>query len=476
MPVSYLYNEPREILSISNKLLTFNDIKKILQELPSYLEYKEPSIVELIETNKEETLLDAQKRLLIIEHVNINISLDIINQKDNIFYNNFMLYFYNQDVNLNFKNYTMYNILNEYKLIIQKIIQKINLDQYSFNPSLLFEIPDTLNKLLEIRKENAYHDDGLIDIFLKDIENAPESTNDLYNYIYILRKFPLFRILINNYLNVNEPDIYSIIVDKELDIIDKDTEVLLPMLFGFSDSEKIIHNVFSLFKDYSLNDFFYIIQPIDIDINSLYNAFQDINYKQFGLNIDNGKINIQQLMDSLYILPEYDIYLTVTIFLRMNGVNLDVLKKISKENLDIIISTFFVNLYTIFIVLKLHNFSVKDIKLLFRDAPIFSNNHILSELLLYIHLAYFSFLYDTSNLLYNIITSNLDLLKHFFYIIQYTKNILPNLFPLILFLSCSSKNLKIIHEYKNNNLLDFLNEYYDMIYEDVKKIMIKNPK
>lgn len=478
MPISYLYNEPREILSISNKLLTFNDIKIILQELPSYVVHQDPRMIERIDDNKE-TLLDVQKRLLILDHVNINISLDIINQKDKIFYKNFMLYFYNQDVNLNFKNYSMYNILNEYKLIIQKMVQKIKLDQFSFNPDLLFDTPNTLNKLLEIRKENAYISDGLIDVYLKDIENAPESTNDLCNYIYIIRKFPLFRILINNYLNVNENDIYSIIVENELDIIDDDSEILLPILFGFSDDEKIIHNVFSLFKDYSLKDFFYIIQPIDIDINTLYNAYEEIDINQFGINIDNGSINIRKLIDNLYSLPEFDIYLSLTFFFTMNGVSSDILRKISKENLDIIISTFFVNLYTIFVVLRLYEFNIQDMKRLFQDAPRSGMNpegSILPELLLYIHLSYFTFSYDPNNLLFTVIERNINLLKHFFYIIQYTKNILPNLFPLIIFLSCSNKNLKFIYEYKNNNLLDFMNEYYDIIYENAKKIIIKNPK
>lgn len=477
MPLSYLYNKKNHILSISDRLLTFNNIKIILEELPYVIEHG----MNDLHIHEAKTILDYQKEILNIDHTNINISLDIINQNDNIYYNNFMLYFYNQNINLNFKNYPMYNLLDKYIDIIQQMTKNININQFGFNKDLLTPdgIPTKVNELLNIRKNNTDSNLALIDIFLKDIKNTPESQNDLYNYIYILRKFPMFRLILNHYLNKNESDIYKIISENNLEI-ESETELLLPLLFNFSDHEKILQNITNLFKkDYCLNDFFYMIDTYDIDVDLLIKTYNDIDFQTYGFNSIDIFVNLDALINNFLTTTNYDIYKVLSLYFKINSVEINLIKEISTENLNILISTFFMNLYIIYDYLNLNQFSnINELIEIYKDT---SNDtlginpeNILTDLLFYIYLSYYVFK-DQLNDIYRIITGNINLLKHFFYIIQYSKNTLPTIFPLIIFLSCSSRRIKVIYEYKNNYILEFLNDYYDIIFKESQKIMIKRP-
>lgn len=471
MSISYLTNQNDDnFLYITNRLLTFNNIRLILDDLP-YV--KQNNISPNTLTKPANTLLEHQKNLLFIDHININISLDVINQNDNIFYNNFMLFLYDQNINLNFKNYTMYTLLEKYNNIIQKMMKTINFNQYSFNKDLLSNTPNTIIELLQNRKYNTDSNLALIDIYLKDMENVPESENDLYNYIYILRKFPMFKNILNYYLEENEPELYSIISQNSLEI-DSNNDIFLPFIFDFSDNEKIIKNVNNLFKkNYYLNDFFYIIKSFNIQLDSLISAYNEINFQEYGFSGEYFT-NIEILIEKFINTEAFDIYIIFALYLKINYVDITTLNDISIENLHILLSIFLVNLYVIYDYLNLNEYTSNGILEVYADIPVENydyQNTILTELLFYIHISYYVF--KSNSIIYNTIDNNINLLKHFLYIIRYSKNILPETFPLIFFLSCSNKNIKFIYEYKDNNILDFLNEYYDIIYENAEKIVIK---
>jgi hypothetical protein len=471
----FLYNKKNNLLNISNKLLTFNNIKLILQEAPYFVE-NNVNINTL--TKPFDTLLHYQKALLHIDHVNINISLDIINDNDNIYYNNFMLFFYDQSINLNFKNYSMYNLLEKYKEIIHNIMKKISMNQFSFNVNLLSNISYNVIDILNTKKINtdtaSNEEDSkvaLIDIYLKDFENTPESKNDLCNYIYFLRKFPMFRKLLNHYLYTNEPEIYSIIEQNKLDI--NSDMVFLPILFKYTDNEKIIYNVNTLFKqDYSLNDFLINIDTIDINIENLLKVYNNINFYEYGI-VDDELINIEVLSNKIYNMEYYDIYTMISLYFKVNNVDILMLNYISLENFNILISMFLINLYIIYDYLNLKEKEISDMLLIYKNSSY--NNFDLTELLFYIHLSYYVFHFDANQVYIKIIDSNINLIKHYLYIIQYSKNTLQDMYPLIIFLSCSNKQIKFIYEYKaeNNYILEFLNEYYDIVFDNRDKIVIK---
>lgn len=476
--LNYLTNEDKYILSISNKLLTFDNIKIILKDL-NYVKNNNSKAIEVLLNlnNNEETLLDFENSFLNIKHANISISLDLINQAEDLYDNNIMIYFYNQNINLNFKNYSMYDLINKYKETIDNMLQNIKIAQYSFNIDFLNEeIPDkiSVSEMLKIRQNNTGSKYSLIDLYLKEIENAPDSHNDLINYIYFLRKFPLFKILLNDYLKKNEEETYNKIINNNLDIFD-DNSYFFPSLFLFTENEKTLHNIYNLFKQkYSMNDFFYKIQYMEIDKGNLYSVYKNTDFIEYGYNEDNNFIDIKILNNELKN-TRNDFNIAIVLFLKLNNISLENINKISTQDLNIIISNFFIKLFMIYEYLNLNQFnSLEELLIIYDDDTPFDiynpKQFILLNVLYYIHISYYVF---KNNYLYNIINSDLNLLKQFFYIIQYYKNTLPNMFPVLLFFTCSNKNIKFIYEYKDNNILDFFNDYYDIIFENTQKVVVK---
>lgn len=476
--LNYLTNEDKYILSISNKLLTFDNIKIILKDL-NYVKNNNSKPIEVLLnlTNNEETLLDFENSFLNIKHANISISLDLINQAEDLYDNNIMIYFYNQNINLNFKNYSMYDLINKYKETIDNMLQNIKIAQYSFNIDFLNEeIPDkiSVSEMLKIRQNNTGSKYSLIDLYLKEIENAPDSHNDLINYIYFLRKFPLFKILLNDYLKKNEEETYNKIINNNLDIFD-DNSYFFPSLFLFTENEKTLHNIYNLFKQkYSMNDFFYKIQYMEINKGNIYSVYKNTDFIEYGYNEDNNFIDIKILNNELKN-TRNDFNIAIVLFLKLNNISLENINKISSQDLNIIISNFFIKLFMIYEYLNLNQFnSLDELLIIYDDDTPFDiynpKQFILLNVLYYIHISYYVF---KNNYLYNIINSDLNLLKQFFYIIQYYKNTLPNMFPVLLFFTCSNKNIKFIYEYKDNNILDFFNDYYDIIFENTQKVVVK---
>lgn len=476
--LNYLTNEDKYILSISNKLLTFDNIKIILKDL-NYVKNNNSKAIEVLLNlnNNEETLLDFENSFLNIKHANISISLDLINQAEDLYDNNIMIYFYNQNINLNFKNYSMYDLINKYKETIDNMLQNIKIAQYSFNIDFLNEeIPDkiSVSEMLKIRQNNTGSKYSLIDLYLKEIENAPDSHNDLINYIYFLRKFPLFKILLNDYLKKNEEETYNKIINNNLDIFD-DNSYFFPSLFLFTENEKTLHNIYNLFKQkYSMNDFFYKIQYMEIDKGNLYSVYKNTDFIEYGYNEDNNFIDIKILNNELKN-TRNDFNIAIVLFLKLNNISLENINKISTQDLNIIISNFFIKLFMIYEYLNLNQYnSLEELLIIYDDDTPFDiynpKQFILLNVLYYIHISYYVF---KNNYLYNIINSDLNLLKQFFYIIQYYKNTLPNMFPVLLFFTCSNKNIKFIYEYKDNNILDFFNDYYDIIFENTQKVVVK---
>lgn len=476
--LNYLTNEDKYILSISNKLLTFDNIKIILKDL-NYVKNNNSKTIEVLLnlTNNDDTLLDFENDFLNIKHANISISLDLINQAEDLYDNNIMIYFYNQNINLNFKNYSMYDLINKYKETISNMLENIKIPQYSFNIDFLNkEIPDKISvaEILKIRQNNTGSKYSLIDLYLKEIENAPDSHNDLINYIYFLRKFPLFKFLFNNYLKNNEEEIYSKILDNNLDTL-TDNSYFFPSLFLFSENEKTLHNIYNLFKQkYSMNDFFYKIQYVEINKGNIYSLYQNTDFIQYGYNEDNNFIDIKILNNELKN-SQNDFNIAIVLFLKLNNISLENINRISNQDLNIIISNFFIKLFMIYEYLNLNQFnSLDELLIIYDDDTSFDiynpKQFILLNVLYYIHISYYVF---KNNYLYNIINSDLNLLKQFFYIIQYFKNTLPNMFPILLFFACSNKNIKFIYEYKNNNILDFFNDYYDILFENTQKVVLK---
>lgn len=476
--LNYLTNEDKYILSISNKLLTFDNIKIILKDL-NYVKNNNSKPIEVLLnlTNNDDTLLDFENDFLNIKHANISISLDLINQAEDLYDNNIMIYFYNQNINLNFKNYSMYDLINKYKETISNMLENIKIPQYSFNIDFLNkEIPDKISvaEILKIRQNNTGSKYSLIDLYLKEIENAPDSHNDLINYIYFLRKFPLFKFLFNNYLKNNEEEIYSKILNNNLDTL-TDNSYFFPSLFLFSENEKTLHNIYNLFKQkYSMNDFFYKIQYVEINKGNIYSLYQNTDFIQYGYNEDNNFIDIKILNNELKN-SQNDFNIAIVLFLKLNNISLENINRISNQDLNIIISNFFIKLFMIYEYLNLNQFnSLDELLIIYDDDTSFDiynpKQFILLNVLYYIHISYYVF---KNNYLYNIINSDLNLLKQFFYIIQYFKNTLPNMFPILLFFACSNKNIKFIYEYKNNNILDFFNDYYDILFENTQKVVLK---
>lgn len=151
---------------------------------------------------------------------NINVSLDIIRSKDF-----FDINFSNFNSVLSFDNYQLEQIISTYISIVDKLTLPINSIIYLFNNNtnnIHKEFTKTNNKLLsdllnEIRKK----DDPLqvIDIYISEYMNVPKSSDNIINFIYFIRRFPLIRYLLNRYLYENVPECFKKIRNHNLDNI-----------------------------------------------------------------------------------------------------------------------------------------------------------------------------------------------------------------------------------------------------------------
>lgn len=151
---------------------------------------------------------------------NINVSLDIIRSKEY-----FDINFSNHDSILSFDNYQLEQVITTYTSIVDKLTLPINSIIYLFNNNtnnIDKEFTKTNNKLLsDLLNEIRNKDDPLqvIDIYISEYMNVPKSSNDIVNFIYFIRRFPLIRYLLNRYLYEHVPSCFKKIRDHNLDNI-----------------------------------------------------------------------------------------------------------------------------------------------------------------------------------------------------------------------------------------------------------------
>lgn len=151
---------------------------------------------------------------------NINVSLDII--RSNIFDINFS----NYNSSLTFDNYQLKDVIKTYKWIIDKVTSPITSIIYLFNNKTNNLSPEYTNRqnnklisdlLNEIKPENDFLE--ILDIYISEYMNVPKSSNNIINFIYFIRRFPLIRFLLNKYLYENEYEYFMKIRENKLDNI-----------------------------------------------------------------------------------------------------------------------------------------------------------------------------------------------------------------------------------------------------------------
>lgn len=208
---------------------------------------------------------------------------------------------------------------------------------------------------------------------------------------------------------------------------------------------------------------------VTTDSEIFLSLFPAINRDLIIRNKQNQVINI--FNDLLYYIFSY--------FLSINYQNCYI-DNFSDENINIIASNFLIDLYSVYEYLEIRSF--KSLDDLTKFYPLYRStnykNYTSQYLmtLFFIYSSYFLFNYDenkyrngfVSNPFYNEINSEIIIIKNYLYIFKVLKHNNKNLFPLFVFLSCSNDKNKIILKYDNkkNNILSWLDEYYNIVFKD----------
>lgn len=535
MSLNIVTNKKPLILKYKSNTTLVNQIKELLT---IYLNPQKPPTNFLYDT-----LNKYKEDYVSITSSNINSSLDLINnrieEKDKINLINELFQTKHVPQEFKFNNINFYVLIDTYKNIVNSLFQSITNCTFVFNT--LFNFNDlkenplnflkntntNIINLLEYLKRKKYYNIELIDIYLLEFYSVPSSSSNIMNFIYFLRRFPLFICMINKYFFEYEKDIFEKLTEYNIDNIScvNDNTANIDLFLNSPNYDIKIYNLKSLLDgSISINNIIYTMPCIsqhDIKtkniinyINEFRNDVQTIDlvnriirtntYGVIKLHINHILFNPKQFFteckkssvyknykgeDKTITLDDFEFILYLySFYLCLEDMDTGYLSTLQLDDLMLNLSDFLINLFSIYNYLNLDIYDT--IEMLQKTYPLneISENSVMlndpgfkfyketaiSRLIFYIHASYF--LFNKKNSIYEAISDNMNILKHFFYTFNYFKNDNQKIFPLFVFLGFSDKNTKIIKEYNssNNLVLDWLIDYYDVLFKHPKKYVIKN--
>lgn len=455
---------------------------------------------------KHDNLYEFIDDFIQIKESNINISLEIISNVEYISSSKVIVDYYKwylkKNINLNFEDIPFWLIINKYIELVNCIYEPVG--KYIFFNNIGFsdlkdlDINENLRiiDVLKIRKKQLYMDIPLFDIYLKEFKNAPESRVSVINYIFFLRRFPLFKNLVNNYFNIHKKDIFNKI--KEIDNVDGNS-IYIPLFMSFKTKSFIIENVLSFNSGkIDINNMYYNINSPHIKKDNFIKTFKKINMENLGFTklIINPKSECYMLVKPSIFTQEFtskkkdidNIFIFIVYMKFINTTNWFLDNQENDESLNIFMSNFMTKCFFIYNYMNLQKYNLDEMLDIFiyhdlnidlytnLDPNMNEDYFEVTHSLVLIHMSYLLFKNDSFNI--NSMSRNIDILGHFSYVFKYFKTIEKNIFPLFVFLAFSNKEIKFLYEYvnKNNKILSFLNDFYDEIYKksSVTYMLVKN--
>lgn len=404
---------------------------------------------------------------------------------------------YNTDYNFNFNlrsnKYNIFSFVEKYKEIILHIFKDSLLSQFYFINTVerlpkyknLFELIKIIQKDINLTRNRK----EVLDIYLEEYENCPFSSNDLLNYIYILRKFPLFRYLMQNYLIQN----YEF--KDPMEYLDEEFEFKIFSSITFSNVSFTVHNFKMLLnQNYSIKNYFFNFKSLGVnedflsDLNLRFINYIQLDLKEaYGIKINHNLISLDEIVvcKKLFIIDDDEIYnnfeLISTIFFYYCILNKIDIPLLSLEETQTMCTNFFLNLFIIYSqILRLETVVTKDNFLwvyetyfhnLTNKLPFYDSKEAkLKSVIILFSIMFFKDSDRYKNFQYDI--SMLSNIINFFH--TFSTNY-KDLYPLIVFLSCSNPNLKIVIANKNrDDVLNFLIDEYDRLIPNPTQIYVHN--
>lgn len=402
---------------------------------------------------------------------------------------------YNTDYNFNFNlrsnKYNIFSFVEKYKEIILHIFKDSLLTQFYFINAVkrlpkyknLFELIKIIQNDINLTRNRK----EILDIYLEEYENCPFSSNDLLNYIYILRKFPLFRYLMQNYLIQN----YEF--KDPIKYLDEKFEFKIFSSITLSNVSFTVHNFKMLLnQNYSIKNYFFNFKSLKVDedfVSDLKLRFRNyINLNRqadYGIKINNNLISLDEIVvcKKLFIIDDENdnFELISTIFFYYCILNKIDIPLLSLEETQTMCTNFFLNLFIIYSqILQLETIITNKNYLwvyttyfqkLTNNLPFYDSKETkLKSIIIFFSIIFFKDLSRYKNFQYDI--SMLSNIINFFH--TFSTNY-KDLYPLIVFLSCSNPNLKIVIANKNrDDVLNFLIDEYDRLIPNPTQIYAHN--
>lgn len=507
----FLSNKENDFLKNNyNNVYDFKNINfSILTDLPIFKKNNIQTIKEkkqFLNINTEfNSLFDYKKDYLTIKSFNINFSLDIFSD---VFFINNIFYVINnlneKKVDLVFKNFTSLELIEQYKKLLDEIFKTRDLKDFNFDIRSIqdLEIENKTYKIVNVLKKKIKDDENeskkkIFDLYLKDYKNVPESDHNIFNFIFFLRKFPVFNNLILEYFKENEPEYFERLSmieniqkknkDKESsieDVIeDYDNNTMFDTFLDFRLLNNKIINIKFLLEDNLESEHTFFLNNTDIPYNRKLIKTQELIFdiKKI-LETYKKLINNKKSLKILYSVV-FSLYLNANPFPAIHKYfeSINVREDIYNEQINILINSF---VFYLFFVFEYYN--LNQYKNLNEVEKIFNNDFeglsweetpsldFKQKLNIFIYHIYTSYTIFQNKIFYSFYKKIMFNLKHFFYIFKYFKNNNDKLFPLFSFLLFSEERLKVIKKYnaKENNILMFLENLYDKYYKpDLKYIV-----
>lgn len=323
-------------MSLDTAVFKFNNIYTFSAQFQKYIKSF---------NNVYSKKFDKIKDLSILNTIssNINISLDIVRSRDELDINYAIA-----NSSLSFENYEIDHIISVYKSILDKLVTPINNITYLFNNNTsnigLDFTTSNSNKLLcdllnEIRHKN--NPKQIIDIYISEYMNVPKSSENIVNFIYFIRRFPLIRFLLNHYFYKHIPHYFNIIQEHKLDNINyllfKERRVTYQALQDLSKTGlfdfDFDYDEYNYNTEYSriLNSNFTFDGKFDNTFISLCNGCKNRELKRY--NTISAIENNNKIESVIYLFPF--LYNLNNIFLLKNVLK-TVIEKIKRDNIGVI--------------------------------------------------------------------------------------------------------------------------------------------
>lgn len=410
--------------------------------------------------------------------------------------------------NLKFENYSMGEVRKSYVTIIEQIYEPVN--RNIFLPDAAYSDILSLNKqirildLLRLQKLKTLSVFGIIDLFLVKYKNVPNSNNNIFNFIFFLRRFPLFRFMFNKHLEEVKPEIFRFIKDDDLESINSQSETqeitnfknpnhtFVPYFFDFESLEYAYSNIDYLIHNNTKNYFnslSYRIPNLNIDMERLVTEYYEFRFnfkfKDFGFdNIDDqivGLIDPGTFIRKLYqTTPEFKFYTIIKSYLCVYNIDPRHLKhqveNNNTESITTFISKMLFKLYFLYEYLNLSQFNdinqllqiyeYKNSKLNINNIvglqDFVKNSQTLSSLF-YVYSAFI--LFQNNSEFHSSITKHVEVLKHIIYLVNNYHENDCEITPMFVFLFYSSTRVKAVYSgprrNEENRMLVWLIEYYE---------------